>query len=288
MSVISVSMGNGTNTFHSVGKAGKAGKKRYFRKVKASDPVLAKKYYELGMRSFYAEEIKKAKGRFQTAVDLDPTNVEARFALACTLESTDMTEEAIFHFREVLLIKPDHYLAQTSLANLLAKLGEEKLSLYHFNEARKIRTDLAHIYHDLAWMIDDPGDLGRRQYQAKLRSDPNDPETHYHLANKLYFSGLRERADQHYKEALRGDSEKDEVLQDLSVKPNFSGDNEVRMGCSDPRSKSCPDGDDKGLAPDHIFGTGRQGAKLDRTIERFSTQVLVHNPLEKDERHRCG
>ena len=79
-----------------------------------------KAYYGLG-NCWLREDLPKAMGYYREAVHIQPASAEARIFLAAALEQQGNLDEAEQQVRFALSLQPENELAQTGLADILAK-----------------------------------------------------------------------------------------------------------------------------------------------------------------------
>ena len=63
------------------------------------------------------------------ALSLDPDNADIRCGLGDALKTVGKNDEALFHLKKTLTIRPDMFIARLSVLNLLIKLGNYREAL---------------------------------------------------------------------------------------------------------------------------------------------------------------
>lgn len=92
--------------------------------------VSAEYHYQRGTLEDARGEYEKAMQHYQTAVELDPGHLEARFALAYACDLRGDEETALTHYKELVRIQPTHVNALLNLSVLYEDHGEyDKSSL---------------------------------------------------------------------------------------------------------------------------------------------------------------
>jgi tetratricopeptide (TPR) repeat protein len=94
-----------------------------FDAVLAQEPANRYALFRSGIAYARAGAPRAAAERLARAVELDPSNADARFALADALTRSDEQEQAITQWREVIRLQPRRGVAWSNLGTLLVGLG---------------------------------------------------------------------------------------------------------------------------------------------------------------------
>ena len=148
---------------------------------------------------------KNSETLFSRALAVTKGNWVAHHNLGMDLNERGMTDEAIAHFRQALLLKPDCVEAHNGLGGALEKMGRTVEAALIYREAIRIKPDdaaarnnLGAVYHMQGQMAD-----AIRQYFEAVRLSPENATTRYNLATALGQSGRTDEAIGQFREALR-------------------------------------------------------------------------------------
>lgn len=119
--------------------------------------------YERGLAVVQRRDYAVALGYFERAVELDPSSIEAHFALGACYEQTGDPVRAIRQYRQILAIRPND-------ADVYANLGTSYVKLYQ-REHNKVWLSMARDAweHSLALR---PGQSDVRNYLASIDAAP--------------------------------------------------------------------------------------------------------------------
>lgn len=114
--------------------------------------------YERGLAMAQRRDYAVALGYFERAVELNPTSIEARFALAACYEQTGDPIRAIRQYRQILAVTPDD-------ADVYANLGTSYVKLYQRE-------------HNKLWL-----QMARDAWERSLALRPNQSDVRTYLAS---------------------------------------------------------------------------------------------------------
>ena len=173
--------------------------------------------YELG-------RLPEAEAAGRAAVDLDPTNPEARFRLGLVLldrkRPTEAAEayrwslllrpepstcynlglalsqqgkhaEAEAEWRQAIRLKPDYFEARRNLGRLLLDRGNPAAAIPHLREATRLRPDFAPAHYNLGLALKRSGqpDEAVTAYRQAIHLNPEHAEAHCNLGQALRATG---------------------------------------------------------------------------------------------------
>jgi len=175
---------------------------------------------------------------FENAVKATKNNYKSQNNLGTALASVDL-DNAIFHYKEALRIKPDYAVAFYNLGNVFIKKGKVDEAIDHYQKALHIKPDYVEALNNLGnaffnkkdydkalfyftqafkmnpRQIDASNNLANvlfvqgkpneaiSQYREIVKTYPEDADAHYNLAYMLSAQGMLDEAVPHYKESLR-------------------------------------------------------------------------------------
>jgi len=132
-------------------------------------------------------------------------NYRAHTNLGNALYNQGRTAEAIEHYLQALLIKPDYEKAHNNLGNALDDQGRTAEAIEHYLQALRIKPDYEEAHYNLGLALDDQGRTAEaiEHYLQALRIKPDFVGAHTNLAVALIRKGNIEGAIAHFREALR-------------------------------------------------------------------------------------
>jgi protein O-mannosyl-transferase len=145
-----------------------------------------------------------AETLYRTTISRNPSCWMAHTNLSGVLLDTRI-DEALWHAREALRIKPDHAPALNNLGLALQKLGHFEEAQASFTEVLKVNPQYSQAHNNLGYLLQVQGHLEDAEvhYRAALELSRNYPEAHYNLGNVLQLTGRMEQAVEQYRETLR-------------------------------------------------------------------------------------
>ncbi len=114
--------------------------------IKVTDkkyPNLAIVHNNLGIALFAAQRNEEAIFHYRTAIQLKPTLVKPYYNLGIALSNVDKVEEAISQYNMAIKLNPEHSYAHYNLGIILFQQGGLKEAIYHFKEALRITPNLS-------------------------------------------------------------------------------------------------------------------------------------------------
>jgi len=153
--------------------------------------LLGTAYVELGRGS-------DAIAAFERAIELDPEMPEAYNSLGALRKSVPLLGEAI-------RLDPNYAEAHDNLANILSLSGNSDEASYHFRAALRIKPDNSAFRYEYAMALARARRLDEAQQQLEmvLAANGASAEAHELLGTVFGAKGQPDRAIDHYREALR-------------------------------------------------------------------------------------
>jgi protein O-mannosyl-transferase len=129
----------------------------------------------------------EAISHFQTALQINPNDAEARNNLGSAFLETGNLDDAIAQYQEALRINPRHANVHSNLGAALWQKGRTDEAISHFQEAVQIVPDNASYRFNLAKALQQQGRVAEAitQYQMELQLQPADVEAQNNLASLL-------------------------------------------------------------------------------------------------------
>ena len=145
--------------------------------------------------------------------------------LGLVLVSLGRVPEAIAHYEQALRIRPDLAEVQCYLGIALMYSGRIPEAIEHFDQALRINPDLtdAHLNLGIALMRSDRIPEAMAHLQQALRLQPEYADAHLNLGIASYQTGKREEAVEHFRHALRINPDYAEAHCNLGVALKQSG-----------------------------------------------------------------
>ena len=125
--------------------------------------------------------------------------------LGNALAQAGRVPEAIVQYEQALRIKPDLAEAHNNLGNLLMRSGRMPEAREHLEQALRIDPGLAEAHNNLGTVLVQTGEIkdAIAHYQQALRIQPRYAEAHYNLGIALERAGKSEDAIAQFEQALR-------------------------------------------------------------------------------------
>jgi len=250
---------------------------RELRDLVASRPGLLAAHQQLAQIMRHERRLAETAERYATIVALltasakDPKLLaEAHYNLAFALRDMGRDDEAMRHFEDALLARPDYVDALNSLGLTLARAGRFKEAIARYEDA--------------------------------LRIEPDQAQVHNNLGNALRQTGRLAEALPHYEQALRIKPDSISALTNLALIRATNGDPRFRNGeeavrlaeracaVSGRDNVTCLDTLAAAYAEarrfDDAVATGEQAASLARASQKetLADEILARVALYRDDR----
>jgi len=161
--------------------------------------------HNLGIALAQAGRVEDAIGHYKQALLIKPNFAEAHNDLANALLDSGKVSEAITEYTEALRIKPDYTAAHNNLGNALLRLGSVPEAIAEFTAALRIKPDNAEAHSNLGSALAGQGRIAEAiaEFAAALRIKPDNAEAHYNMGLALASQGRISEAIAEYRETLR-------------------------------------------------------------------------------------
>ncbi|MFZ0915819.1 MAG: tetratricopeptide repeat protein, partial [Candidatus Udaeobacter sp.] len=153
------------------------------------------------------------------ALEIRPDSAEAESRLGVALSASGQNEEASIHFRKALethQIRPRlHY----NLATLLLNSGHLDEAIAEFQKELQIQPDFVEAHNNLGIALTSKGELGEAlaHLQKALELDPHLPKVHHNIAMILLRQGQLDQAIAHLQKELQVNPASAEAHNDLGI-----------------------------------------------------------------------
>lgn len=156
---------------------------------------------------------------FEHAIEADPGNHAARYALSRAYRIQDRVPEAIEQIRIVLAARPESSRANNAMGSLLRTTGETDTAILHLERAIEAQPGLALAYRNLGLVYRDRGEAvaSERAYRRALELDPDARRTPLQLARLLRDQGRIGEAAELYRRVLASSPDSVQALHGLAI-----------------------------------------------------------------------
>jgi len=147
----------------------------------------------------------QAEQEYRAALELDPQDATARFALGNVLVQEKEWDKAIATYHVALGSKPDNAELHNNLAVCLQMTGKTDTAISEYREALRLKPDYVEAHGNLGNALQQQGDADEAiaEYRAVLRLNAEDADMHYRLGTALNAKGKPADAVTEFREALR-------------------------------------------------------------------------------------
>lgn len=187
----------------------------YLTRATTAMPENAEMLTHLGTAYSYAGELDAAEQCFRSALQLDPTLVDACNNLAALSMKRNDAAGAISHYKQALAINERVAEVHANLANALLVAGQADEAISHYRRALSIRPNFPEAEYGLGQALRDTGDMSEAIRHYTIALDQN--RSHASAMASLAFvadeldSGMHTRILNTYKRAAP-DSEERKLL----------------------------------------------------------------------------
>ena len=176
-------------------------------------------HYNLGIFLSEQGEADQAIDHYRQAVVLRPDYAEAHYNLGRLLVEQGQFNDAIAHYERAAAINPADAEAQNNLGVTLFGIGRPDDAIAHYQKALEIRPHYAEASCNLANALIAKGDLDGAiaQYKACLAAIPDQEEAQYNLASAVLRQGRTDEAIVEYQKVLRMQPESADAHANLGI-----------------------------------------------------------------------
>jgi Flp pilus assembly protein TadD len=153
------------------------------------------------------------------ALEIRPDSADAHSNLGIALSGTGRREEARIQFQKVLATSPNRPRVHYNLATLLLDSGRLDDAIAEFQKELKIHPDFVEAYSNLGIALTRKGELddALAHFQKALEMDSGRPKVHYNVATVLLQKGQRDQAIAHLEKELQINPASAEAHNDLGI-----------------------------------------------------------------------
>ena len=173
----------------------------------------------LGVLLSKEEKFDRAVFHYDEVLKIKPNDSRALYNKGCSLREKGNLDKAAFFFKESLKIRPDNAKAHNELAYILFVQGKPDEAVLHYRNALKIKPDSTDVYNNLANVLSFQGELDKAVslYKEALRLDPENVDAHYNIG--LFYKRQRKlkKAMTHLTKAIKIDPDYAKAYNEIGV-----------------------------------------------------------------------
>jgi tetratricopeptide (TPR) repeat protein len=158
----------------------------------------------LGAALFDKEKIDESIFHFKEVLKIKPVYFSALYNLGRSFQEKSDLDKAAYYYKNALRIKPDYEEAHNNLANLLFAQGMLDEAASHYYLILGINPDNADVHNNLGYLLvtEDKRKEALLHFNEALRINPEHAEAHYNLGCLMIKQGETEEAIAHFVKAL--------------------------------------------------------------------------------------
>jgi predicted TPR repeat methyltransferase len=170
-----------------------------------SQPNYVDAYYNLGLALIKAKRFSEAMNTYQSLLELAPEHLGSRFQLGRLFMQQNKYQEAIDQLSIIENEHPLHFETQSNLATSFLKLGWLSQAKTHYLKALNVKPEDVQVLFNLGVIATRTGSIADaiEFYTRALNQDANIYEAHNNVGVAFLSVKNREKALQHFREALR-------------------------------------------------------------------------------------
>ena len=160
---------------------------------------------------------KNSVSLFEHTVKVTKDNYKAEVNLGTAIASIN-PDQAMFHYKEALKIKPDYTVALFNLGNVLMEQGEIDEAVHQYLKALEIKPDYLDALNNLGIAFLNKGAYDRAVFYFKraLKIDPQKSDTLMNLANVLFLQSKPDKALSEYRKTLQTETKNADLYYNLA------------------------------------------------------------------------
>lgn len=165
-------------------------------------------YINLGNLRYQQQNWREALHYYQSALELNPEDLEIRYKVASLYESLEEVEQAVPHFLKILEKSPEHPEA-LEIYNILGMFFQEnnqlEQALEYYKQGLKIEPEASELYNNIGSVFEAQNDLDQaiEYYLLALKHNPDIVEARYNLGFCYQNQGKVEQALASYEKVLK-------------------------------------------------------------------------------------
>jgi tetratricopeptide (TPR) repeat protein len=162
-------------------------------------------YTNLGIGLLQKGQADQAEFHFRKALTIKPVYAIGQNNLGSALLQEGKMDDAIVHFQKALEITPDFAEAHCNLGNALLHVDRVEEAVMHSQKALALRPSFAEANYNLgnAMMLKGQPDKAGAYFQKALALDPDQAEAHNNLGSLLLQEGKVDEAITHFSRAVQ-------------------------------------------------------------------------------------
>jgi len=122
-------------------------------------PDFAIAHNNLGIALFAERKNEEAIYHYKMAIKLKPTHTEAHYNLGIILFAERKNEEAIYHYKMAIKLNPNFTNAHYNLGTVLKQVGDFEGAIEHYREAIKFKPNFASAHYNLGYTLLQKGEM---------------------------------------------------------------------------------------------------------------------------------
>ncbi|MDM8007168.1 MAG: tetratricopeptide repeat protein [Phycisphaerae bacterium] len=149
-------------------------------------------------------DLDKAVSNLHTALELDPTRVQAIYNLGDVFRRKGDIPAAIRQYEQAVSLKEDFSLGHCALGNALLSIGQVERAKHHYNLAIEHQPDFADAHFNLGNILANEANTAgaAEHYRRAIAANPRHASSHSALGNMLWLQGDVLAAIDQYRAAL--------------------------------------------------------------------------------------
>ena len=173
----------------------------------------------LGVLLSKEEKFDEAVFHYDEVLKIKPNDSRALYNKGCALRDKRDLDKAAFFFKESLKIRPDYAEAHNELAYILFVQGKSDEAILHYRNALKIKPDFTDAYNNLANVLFFQGEIDKAVllYKEALRLNPENVDTHYNIGLFYKRQGKLKKAMTHLVRAIKIDPDYAKAYNEIGV-----------------------------------------------------------------------
>jgi protein O-mannosyl-transferase len=155
----------------------------------------------------------------RTALEIRPDSADAHSRLGVALSASGQNEEASIHFQKALETHQIRPRAHYNIATLLLNGGHLDEAIAEFNKELQIQPEFVEAHNNLGIALTSKGELdgALAHFQKALELDPQLPKVHHNIAMILLRQGQLDQAIAHLQKELQVNPVSAEAHNDLGI-----------------------------------------------------------------------
>jgi tetratricopeptide (TPR) repeat protein len=156
---------------------------------------------------------------FNHTLQVTKDNDLAQSNLASALLDEGKIDQAVFHYRAAVQIKPNDYIFHYNLAKALYEQAKIEEAIVHYRETLRINPSFVGAHNNLAVILYGQNKYDESIYHIRqaLQIKPDDPSYHYNMGFVLSKKGELKEAIEHFRQAIYLKPDYEKAQQELRL-----------------------------------------------------------------------